>query len=85
MENNMIINSDLETGLKYIEGLKKYKLVLIDDLNIYLQNKKKFNDLIENALVIFGTKKDYELIYKEFEHRKIKLIKFKGIYIQIIY
>lgn len=84
MENNMIINSDLEIGLKYIEGLKKYKLIIIDDFNIYLKNKERFNELIENSLVIFGTEKDYELIYKEFENRKIKLMKFKGIYMYAI-
>lgn len=84
MENNVIINSDLEIGLKYIEGLKKYKLVLIDDFNIYLKNKEKFNDLIESSLVVLGTKNDYELIYKEFENNKIKLMKFKGIYMYVI-
>lgn len=84
MQNNTIINSDLETGLKYIEGLRKYKLVIIDDFNMYLKNKERFDELIESSLIIFGEKKDYELIYKEFNNKNIKLMKFKGIYMYVI-
>ena len=84
MQNNTIINSDLETGLKYIEGLSKYKLVIIDDFNMYLKNKERFDELIESSLIIFGEKKDYELIYKEFNNKNIKLMKFKGIYMYVI-
>ena len=84
MENNTIINGELEISLKYIDGLNKYDLIIIDDLNVYLKNKEIMNSLMKHSLIIIGTKEDKNSIYKEFDNKNIKTLRFKGLYMYVI-
>lgn len=84
MENNTIINGELEIGLRYINGLNKYDLIIIDDLNVYFENKETINNLMKHSLIILGTKENKKLIYSEFNNADIKVLKFKGLYMYVI-
>lgn len=84
MSRHLIINSELNIGLKYIDGIYEYNTLILDDISMYMKNKEMIKKTIKDSVIIFGNKNDLELITKEFNEFKISTIQFNGIYAYII-
>ena len=74
-----VINSDINNGMKYIEALDNYNLIIGTDIDTLMRNSKKCDYLI------FLTKEQNDfMVQTAFITQRVECIKMKGIFMYII-